>query len=228
MKQQLIDLCKEIEAGGVETNSIIPFRKITTIHFARFVVFNEIADAYGKQVGARFVFTTNYDQPYKKHLQELIAIAGKGLWQLFSFCEDFPDSQQYNENALIQYLQLKTVENQVFYVGVGYRSVLQIRQENELRDEIENYIDQHQAALKNQGVLYTRKKIIEFVHSNPALAWAKKPVSKPSIFWKMGFDCRAIFVAIIFLVLLPVIIPFVIIWLILILFTEMTEKDVKY
>ena len=175
MKQQLIDLCKEIEAEGIETNSIIPFRKLTTIHFARFVIFNEIADAHGNEVGARFVFTTNYDEPYKKHLQELITIAGKGLWQLFSFCQDFPNSQPYSDDALVQYLQSKTVENQVFYVGVSYRSVLQIRQENELRNEIENFIDQHQATLKNQGPLYIRKRIIEFVHNNPAFAWAKKP-----------------------------------------------------
>jgi len=228
MKQQLIDLCKEIEAEGIETNSIIPFRKLTTIHFARFVIFNEIADAHGNEVGARFVFTTNYDEPYKKHLQELTTIAGKGLWKLFSFCQDFPNSQPYSDDALVQYLQSKTVENQVFYVGVGYRSVLQIRQENELRNEIENFIDQHQATLKNQGPLYIRKRIIEFVHNNPAFAWAKKPASKPSIFWKLGHDCRAIIVAVIFLVLLPLIIPFVIIWLILILFTEMSERDVKY
>jgi hypothetical protein len=228
MKQKLIDLCKEIEAAGVETNPIIPFRKITSIHFARFVVFNEIDDAYGNEVPARFVFTTNYDQPYKKHLQELITFAGKGLWQLFSFCEDFPNSQSYSEDGLIHYLQSKTVENQVFYVGVGYRSVLQIRQENELRDEIENFIDQNQKAIKDIGPIYIREKIIEFVHNTPALAWAKKPVSKPSIFWKAGYYCRALFAAGIFLILLPFIIPFVIIWLILILFTEMTEKDIKY
>ena len=75
MKQQLIDLCKEIEAGGVETNPIIPFRKITSIHFARFVVFDEIDDTYGNHVGPRFVFTTNYDQHPESHLEELANVA---------------------------------------------------------------------------------------------------------------------------------------------------------
>src|ERR1700712_5622867 len=111
MKQQLIDLCKEIEAGGVETNPIIPFKKITSIHFARFVVFDESTDAYNTNVGARFVFTSNYDQPYEKHLEELITIAGPGFWKLFSYCEDFPENKTYSREALVQYLTSKTVSN---------------------------------------------------------------------------------------------------------------------
>ncbi|MCW3106802.1 MAG: peroxidase [Segetibacter sp.] len=227
-KQQLTEMCKEIEAGDVETNPIIPFRKITSIHFARFVVFDESTDAFGNDVGARFVFTTNYDQPYERHLEELVTVAGPGLWKLFSLCEDFPENELYNKETLIKYIKSNTVSNAVFYVGVGYRSVLQIKQENELREEIENFIDQNQASLKNKGPVQIREKIIDFVNNNPSLSWSKKPVEKPSLAWKIGFYGKMVLFIILAIVLLPVIIPFVIIWLILILITEMKEKDITF
>lgn len=228
MKQQLIDLCQEIEAGGIETNLLVPFRKLTTIHFARFVAFDETTDAFGNDVAARFIFTSNYDQPYSNHINELMTVAGSGFWQLFSYCEDFPIHQHFNEEVLITYLESKTVKNAVFYVGVGYRSVLQIRHENELRDQIENFIDKQQAVLKDKGSVHIRNKIIEFVHSNPVLSWAKSPEQKPSTSWKVAYYGKVLIAAIIFIILLPLIIPFVIVWLVLILLTEMKEKDIKY
>ncbi|GEO07708.1 hypothetical protein [Segetibacter aerophilus] len=228
MKQDAIALCEQIVAEDVETNSIIPFKKITSIHFARFVVFNESTDALGNNVAPYLIFTTNYDQPYKNHLEELVTVAGDGLWKMFSFCEDFPENIAYNREALRRYLELKTVENAVFYVGIGHRTVLQVRQENELRDQIESFIDSQQSALRDKGPVYIRKKVIEFVHNNPTLSWAKKRAPKPFILSELGFYIKLAFVCIALVVLLPLIIPFVIAWLFLILLTEITEKNVSY
>lgn len=228
MKQELVALFTQIVSEDVETNSLIPFKKLTTIHFARFVVFNESTDAFGNDVGAHLIFTTNYDQPYQNHLDELIAVAGPGLWKIFSFCEDFPSHTNYNKEALIQYLNLKTVSNAVFYVGVGYRSVLQITQENQLRDEIENFLDRQQTVLRGKGPVFVRQKVIEYVNGNPPFNWAKTPVEKPPASWKFAFYGKLVLVIAIFIVLLPIIIPFVIIWLILILITEMREKDITF
>jgi len=157
MKQDVTDLCDQIVSEGVETNSLMPFKKITSIHFARFVVFDESTDALGNNVAPYLIFTTNYDLPYKKHLEELATIAGEGLWKIFSYCEGFPTSNAYDKDKLVQYLTSKTVKNAVFYVGVGYRSVLQILQENELRNEIENFLDSQQATLSGKE-LYTSVK----------------------------------------------------------------------
>src|SRR4051794_24614819 len=83
MKQELVALFEQIVAEDVETNSIIPFKKLGNIHFARFVVFNESTDAFGNHVDAHLIFTTNYDQPYQNHLDELLDVAGPGLWKIF-------------------------------------------------------------------------------------------------------------------------------------------------
>jgi hypothetical protein len=228
MKQDVTDLCDQIVSEGVETNSLMPFKKITSIHFARFVVFDESTDALGNNVAPYLIFTTNYDLPYKKHLEELATIAGEGLWKIFSYCEGFPTSNAYDKDKLVQYLTSKTVKNAVFYVGVGYRSVLQIRQENELRNEIENFLDSQQATLSGKGAVYIRKKVIEFVNSNPSLSWAKKRAPKPFILTKLLFYLKFVWVLGVFLILLPIIIPFLIIWLFLILLTEIFEKNISY
>ncbi len=228
MKQELAALFERIVAEDVETNSLIPFKKITSIHFARFVIFNESTDAYGKSIDAHLIFTTNYDQPFKNHLKELVSIAGPGLWKVFSYCEDFPLNTVYTPEALINYMNSKTVSNAVFYVGVGYRSVQQIKQENDLRDEIENYLDKNQSALTGKGAVYIRKKVIEFVKSNPVFDWAKKPVPKPFVIWEIAFYAKLALAVIILFILLPIIVPFVIVWLFLILLTEISEKDVTF
>jgi hypothetical protein len=235
MKQQLFDKCREIEAAGVETNPVIPFGKITSIHFARFVVFDESTDAFGNRVDPLFVFTTNYDQPFDKHLDELIAIAGPGLWQLFSLCAGFPQNVQYSADALLAYLSSVMVHTETFYVGVGYRSVLQIRQENELREAIENFIDQQQPLLEGKGPLLIRQKIIEFVNTNPSLSWAKTPVEKPSASWEIGFYAKLIIPLILLIaliifkpIILLIVIAFLIVWLLIILFDELKGKDVTF
>jgi hypothetical protein len=228
MKQEVIDLCNEIVAEDVETNRLIPFKKITSIHFARFVVFNESTDAAGNNVAPYLIFTTNYDLPFKKHIDELLTLAGEGLWKIFSFCEDFPANSNYNRDVLAAYLKSKTVKNAVFYVGVGYRTVQQIRQENELRNQIEDFLDSQQAQLSGKGAVYIRKKVIEFVNTQPALAWAKKKAPKPFILSKLLFYLKFVWVLGVFFLMLPVIIPFLIIWLFLILLTEIFEKNTRY
>jgi hypothetical protein len=106
--------------------------------------------------------------------------------------------------------------------------VLQVRQENELRNLIEDFIDSQQAVLKDKGAVYIRRKVIEFVHNNADVSWAKKPAPKPFFLFELGFYIKLAFVCIVLFVLLPLIIPFIITWLFLILLTEITEKNVLF
>jgi hypothetical protein len=225
MQQQVIDWCKEIEEYGVDDNPVIPFRKITGIHFARIVVLPDRKDISGQPIPARLVFTTNYDLPLEDHMHELVSVAGKGLWHLFSMCEKFPDKTSYSDADLIAYMKSVTIKTATFYVGVGNRSVQEIRQENELRMLIESYLDKQQANNKNTDASVIRRKVIEFVNSTPSLSWAQQPVGKASLSWKIYFYGKLVFVILLFVVLLPIIIPFVIIWMLLILLTEISEKD---
>jgi hypothetical protein len=224
MQQQVIDWCKEIEEYGVDNNPIIPFSKITSIHFARFVVLNETTNDFGEHEAARLVFTTNYDLPLDNHLRELVSIAGKGLWQLFAACEGFPDNA-YNEAKLIDYLKSVMIKTATFYVGVGNCSVQQIKEENNLREQIEFYLDKQKGELKNKDASFVRQKVIDFINSTPALSWATQPAAKPSLAWKISFYGKFVLFVFLTIVLLPIIIPFVIIWMLLVFPAEIKEKD---
>lgn len=169
-------------------------------------------------------FTTNYDLPLEEHLRQLVQWAGRGLWQIFSMCVNFPISGNYDDNVLLQYLRKNNRKSNTFYVGVGYRSVRQISDENKLRDAIGSFVDNHQQMLENKDPLYVRQRIKEFVYSSKDLAWAKIPPSKPSLPMKILFYGRlALFISGV-IIFLPLIIFIVLIWMIVMLLHEVTEK----
>ncbi len=65
----------------VETNDIVPFAKLTTIHFARFVVVDQSLNESGEleKIDPFLVLATNYDKPLDRHLEQLVDVAGEGL-----------------------------------------------------------------------------------------------------------------------------------------------------
>src|ERR1700744_3806671 len=142
----LTALLQQIDADP-GSNPLIPFSNIGSIHFARFVICPARPDAKGNPVPCRLVFTTNYDRSSQDHLTELIQHAGHGLWIIFSYCEGFPadtaagNTPPFDPNTLKNYLNQRSVKPNTFYVGVGHRSVAQIRQENQLRKDIQHYLD---------------------------------------------------------------------------------------
>jgi hypothetical protein len=168
MKQALADVLQEIVNLGVEKNELIPFGKITSIHFARFVILHENIDAYGKPLAAHLVFDTSYDLPLVDHLEELVRYGRKGLEQIFSYCENFPEIK--NESRLLAYLRSKIIRTETFYVGVGNRSVLEIRRENELRESIEKFLDGNYKLLKDKECSAVRKAIIDHVNNTAELS----------------------------------------------------------
>ncbi len=226
MKQTLIEALQQIETGKEDINSIIPFRKMTSIHFARFVILNERADTSGNPISAGLAFTTNFDLPLNKHLQQLVELGGKGLWQIFSFCANFPQSG-YDPLKLHQYLQQYNKKAETFYVGVGNRSVQQIRNEKLLREEIEKFVDTNEAAFENKDPLFIRNKIIEHVNSKPEFSWAKTPEPEETFTKKLKHYGALVLVILVFILLLPILLPIVIFWVLIILIDEIRDNPKK-
>jgi hypothetical protein len=223
MKQVLANTLQEIVTQGVETNDLIPFGKITSIHFARFVILQESTDVNGKSIEAHLVLDTSYDLPLKDHLEQLVRYGRKGLEKIFSYCEDF--AEVTTENRLLAYLRSKMIRTETFYVGVGNRSVLEIRRENELRESIEKFLDANYKLLKDKDAVVVRKSIIEYVNNTAELNWAKQPEPKATVDWKFKFYGKLVLSALILLLLLPVVALFLLIWFLLVLVLEIKDGD---
>ena len=223
MQPELAALLAQIDAA-VGTNAIIPFKQISSIHFARFVILDTGPDIHGNPIPARLVFTTNYDLPLSGHLASLVNVAGEGLWQIFSMCEDAP-SGGYDPSTLEEFLVSHNKKAETFYVGVGYRSVQQIHDEDVLRNAINDFADANRRNFQRLSASAARQKIIDFVHSRPELEWAVTPETPASAGWNLWFYGKFIFVMLLFVLFLPVIIPFVIVWLLIMLGHEIAEKD---
>jgi hypothetical protein len=219
----LAALLDSIESNPAD-NPLVPFGKIRTIHFARFVICPAKPDVRGKIVPAQLIFTTNYDQPLAGHLKELIGQAGPGLWRVFSSCEDFPIGN-YSEPLLSQFFQANAKKANTFYVGVGNRSVEQIKLENELRTDIEHFLDLNKTRLMTMDAQQTRNEIKQYVKANPVFSWAiqSDPLSNANYSWMKVL--RLCFAILAFLILSPILIPFIIIWFLIVLFLELTELN---
>ena len=179
--EQLREVLKRIVDNDVEHNDIIPFGKLTKIHFARWVIIDQI---HQKPVPPKLVFSSNYDAPLEGHLQELVVRAGNGLDLIYSHCKEYPGPE-----GLLDYLKSHRVGYGAFHVAVHGHSVMQIHQEAELRDAIENYLDQNSSNPNWVGANAPARilaDIKEFVGNSPDdLRWALDPPPKPGFFWKL-------------------------------------------
>jgi hypothetical protein len=223
-KEQLQNLLQQITDNDVETNNIIPFKQITSIHFARILVLDAGLDGYDQPIPDQLAFTTNFDNLLSDHLQQMVAVAGRGIWQILSLCEGFPQGI-FNMETLYNFLLAHNKKSETFYKGVGYRSVQQVEREHLLRRSIENYADGHGYKWTNLSSTEIRNKIVDYVHSHPELEWARKPEAAPTTKWDFAFYGKLALVGIVFIALLPIFIPFAIVWMLMILTIEITEKQ---
>jgi len=225
MKTELKELLKKMDED-VNTNPVIPFHKMESIHFARFVVLDIRPEIKGKEIKDCLAFTSNYDQPFDKHLDEMVTHAGLGFWQVFSHCVEFP-AGNFDPETLKRFFITKNKKAETFYVGSGNRSVNQIRRENELRNQIENFLDTNVEEFKSKSSSEIRQEIIKFVNNNANLNWAKTPEPKAGFAHYFKHYLKLVMALLIFIALLPIVIPFIIIWMIFFLIMEINEKDLK-
>lgn len=225
MKPQLKELLKTIDED-VNNNTLIPFLKMETIHFARFVILDARPEIKGKEIKDCLAFTSNYDQPLDQHISEMVSHGGQGFWQVFSHCVEFPEGN-FNPETLKNFFYTKNKKAETFYVGSGNRSVLQIRRENDLGNQIENFIDNNRLEFESKSGNEIRQKIINFVNKQPSLAWAIQPEPKGEFAFLFKHYFKLVIVLLIFIALLPIVIPFLIIWMLFFLIMEINEKDIK-
>ena len=156
--QVALTIITEIKAGEVEDikqllktmsdnaacNSVIPFGKFSNIHFARLFVLDESIDLNGRTIPPSLVFMSECDAPLDRLLNELVDIAGEGLDKIYSHCVDYVSLSEITRKRRLAYLRSKMVNASAYYVNTVGRTVQLIRQEAQLRNAIQNFLDHSQ------------------------------------------------------------------------------------
>jgi len=131
---ELRSLLQEI-GNDIRGNGHIRFAALSTTHFCRFVILPASADL---GITASLAFESNFDGDLDVHVEELIA-AGSGVTQIFGYCVGFPSSAAPAE--VKAFLLGKQIPVAAFYMGHRGLSLRWIRNDIEVRNEVERYLD---------------------------------------------------------------------------------------
>jgi hypothetical protein len=133
-----------------------------------------------KKLPRTFVLATTYCGPLKAHLYDLIATNKAILIKLLMFCKDFNAGYNASDDYIYAFLK-KHGHYSNFNSRCNYISKQDIKDEKELRKEIENYIDQAQqlGAFKNRSAEDVKKLIQRHIRTRgDKFEWAFKPCKK--------------------------------------------------
>jgi hypothetical protein len=224
-EEELASLLQQINTDPGH-NPILPLGSISSIHFARFVICPARPDAKGRTIPSRLVFTSNYDQPFSHHLRDLITLTGPGLWKVFSHTDAFPDVP-FDPNILAAFLNRQSIKTNTFYVGVGNRSVQQIRRDSQLREGIQQFLDQKRNYFETKKAMAIREEIRQFLAAGSASTWTQEPNPDSSTSYMLSHMARLFLAVILVLALSPLVIPLLLIWVLILLYQELTGPNIK-
>jgi hypothetical protein len=130
-------------------NPIVPFGQFDRVHFARIVILDDATlndiTVYGQprvNYPTYLVFLGDCDGPAEKVLSDLAERAGRGLRRIFSYCADFTANAD-----LLEWMKSRNQEPATTYVNWIGRTVRQVREEDALRQSLEQFIQSNAASL---------------------------------------------------------------------------------
>lgn len=125
----------------IETNPVIPFGKFEGLHFARFVLIEAGRDALGNRYPAELIYSGNFDVSLEDHISQMTKpeLCG-GFAQVFGCCQGFNKDAPAPDAVRAFVLQHRHPVH-TFYRGHRGLSVAQIRQENTIRNLIQDYLN---------------------------------------------------------------------------------------
>jgi hypothetical protein len=197
------------------------FAHLRGLHFAKFYLLDETADLDGQPIPATLVFMSEVDAPLRRHLGELIDLAGEGIDQAFGHCTGYPGPGAHRR-ARIAWLRGHMIPASAFYVNTVGRGLEQIRQEASLRDALEDYLDQGNWA--GQNATEIRRELRAHVAGCPSLAWAGKPPPLPSLRFRAGEAVHMVAVPLVLTLLLPLLFLVLPAWAVLLRLDERRDQ----
>jgi hypothetical protein len=205
------------------SNDVIPFAHLADTHYARFLILDEATDAHGALLPPALVFMSDFDGSAARYLRRLVGSMGSGLDQIFSHCRNYPPFPAVMPEGRLAYLRAHRTRADAVYVNTIGRTVEQIRQEAQLRDAIESFLDAHANGWAGRDPQDVRAEIQQFVRNEASLGWALDPPRPLGLLHRLSAGIHLIALPLIILLLLPVLIVVLPVWVVLIRFREASD-----
>lgn len=187
-------------------NALVPFGEFNQLHFARIVVLedqtlNDIT-VYGVprvEYPIHLAFLADFDGPADAFVNEFVMRAGRGLREIFSYCEGFTSSTD-----LRHWMKAHEHRPATAYVNWIGRTVRQVGEEAALHEALANYTRDHAAELQAKTPGEVRLVLQRFARSELEEGrLTLTPEAGTPIVWGIGNLLHLILVPLLLLLLLP-------------------------
>ncbi|MGH9282577.1 MAG: hypothetical protein ACRD0S_06520, partial [Acidimicrobiales bacterium] len=203
-------------------NPVLPFGQLPGLHFSSLVL------AEGPSLDpSELIFELNVDGTIDDFVAVLVAECGKGLDAIYAGAAGYPGSG--DGPGLRSWLQQRVVPAGAFHIGATGRTLGRITEEARLHDAIQAFLDEEEAAGRLDGVAPAalRRKVQDFVRSDPSLAFARTSPPRETTRERLGHRARLYGAIAGALLLSPVLIPALLVWAVLLRSQELRDPVQK-
>jgi hypothetical protein len=204
-------------------NDLLPFGQLRGVHFGRFVLLEPSRDLNGQAIPPSLVFHTDVDGSTDRYLRAVVELAGEGLDRIYSHCDSYPPDGARTRESRLAYLRARLNPASAIYINTRGRSVAQVRQEAELREAIQGYLDRTWPGWAGADPRVVRGAVRDFVARDPSLRWARRPVWRGLIVPRLREPLHLAGGVLALLCLLPFALLALPVWLVLLRYHELTD-----
>jgi len=116
---------------SLQINPDSPIKQIDTIHFARWVIFDN---------DTRMLFTSNFDGSWETYLRDFSVKTPQGMDAIFGNCEGYPAGGSADFEAFKQYVRDHQVPTDLFYAAYPESSVRSVKKAIEVKALVDEFV----------------------------------------------------------------------------------------
>lgn len=162
-------------------NAIFPFSVFKRLHFARFLILD--GPDHPETYATALIFMANVDGKISDFIDDILKQLSDGLDQLLNTVIGYPTVEKRSLKTRKAFLSRHCLDCQAFYINTVGRSAEMIRQEAELHDALQLFLNNLKPdSFRSAKTL--RNAVIQFVNDNPEISWALASHTQTKLVWR--------------------------------------------
>ena len=168
------------------SNRVLPFDKLNTIHFARWVILEATTDLHGEPIAPQLLLALDVDGDCDAFLEVFVGACKEDLCPIYECCLDFPANSWHNHSVFVKYLQCHHVKTAAGFSGHPRRSLIRIYEEDSLRNSLQSFLDGAQEEKKwvGKNAVEIHKAIQDHMMAKTKFHWVFQRKTKDLPIWR--------------------------------------------